>query len=58
MEKNKEVENKISRLQNGLQKLIDANAAVADLKIRLTEMQPYLVKAKEESDEMMITLSV
>lgn len=40
MEKNKEVENKISRLQNGLQKLIDANAAVAEMKIRLTEMQP------------------
>ena len=38
LEKNKDVLMKIERLNNGLQKLIDANVAVADMKVRLTEM--------------------
>ena len=32
----------ISRLQNGLDKLFDANKAVEEMQIELTEMQPKL----------------
>ena len=39
----------ISRLQNGLDKLNDANKAVEEMQIELTKMQPELEKASIET---------
>ena len=44
-EKRDESSFSISRLQNGLDKLQDANEAVEKMQIELTEMQPELEKA-------------
>jgi dynein heavy chain len=43
--KKKEVENSIKRLQSGLNKLIEANTQVEEMRIVLKDMQPELEKA-------------
>jgi len=57
-EKNIELKIQIERLRNGLDKLIQANVAVEDMKIRLTKMQPELAKASEETEQFMQKLTV
>lgn len=52
-EKNAELKLQIERLKNGLDKLIQANVAVEDMKVRLTKMQPELAKASEETEIFM-----
>ena len=46
------------RLKNGLDKLQDANKAVAEMKIVLEKMQPELEQAQLETTKMMEHLKV
>lgn len=48
-EKQNESRFSISRLQNGLDKLLDANKAVEEMGVTLSTMQPELEKASEET---------
>lgn len=48
----------IGRLQNGLDKLSDANKAVEEMQITLTEMQPELEKASIETEKLMEKLTI
>lgn len=47
-QKRAEYEVNKSRLATGLKKLNDTNASIAELKIKLAEMQPQLLKKNEE----------
>ena len=57
-EKQNESRFSISRLQNGLDKLLDANKAVEEMGITLTQMQPELEKASEETEKLMAKLTI
>ncbi len=56
-EKQNESRFSISRLQNGLDKLLDANKAVEEMGVTLSRMQPELEKASEETEKLMIKLT-
>ena len=57
-EKRNELRNSILRLKNGLDKLIMANEAVAEMQILLTKMQPELELAAIETERVMVKLEV
>jgi dynein heavy chain len=48
----------ISRLQNGLDKLSEANKAVEEMQKELTKMQPELEKASLETEKLMEKLTI
>uniref|UniRef100_A0A7S4DG85 AAA+ ATPase domain-containing protein n=1 Tax=Lotharella globosa TaxID=91324 RepID=A0A7S4DG85_9EUKA len=46
-----------ARYENGLQKLAETEASVKGLQVKLTEMQPGLIKAKEEVQKTMVVIA-
>jgi len=52
------VEAKISRYEGGLRKIAEANEMVSELKIKLTEMQPKLLKASKDTETLLKQLAV
>ncbi|KAL4440889.1 hypothetical protein ABPG74_009302 [Tetrahymena malaccensis] len=57
-QKNKGLNEQISRLKSGLDKLAGANKAVEEMKITLTKMRPELEIAQEQTQKMMEYLEV
>jgi dynein heavy chain len=53
-----ELKTSVSRLKNGLDKLEQANIEVANMQVMLTEKQPKLVLASEETEKMLAIISV
>ena len=56
--KKKEAEISVIRLKSGLDKLVDANKSVEEMKILLNKMEPELKKASEETEIMLQSLQV
>jgi dynein heavy chain, axonemal len=52
------VEAKISRYSGGLKKIAEANTMVAELKVKLTEMQPKLKQAQADTEALLKQLAV
>lgn len=48
----------MTRLKNGLDRLIDANIQVNEMQIQLTDLQPKLETAAIETEEMMRTIEI
>jgi len=48
------VNGKVDRLSGGLKKMSDIESMVAEMKVKLAEMQPVLVKASAETDTLLI----
>lgn len=57
-EKRNELKLSINRLKSGLDKLIAANEAVAEMQIQLTDMQPKLEIAAIETDKVVVKLEI
>ena len=53
-----EMKNSIQRLRNGLNKLEEANIEVAKMQIMLKEKQPKLIVASEETEKMLVIITV
>lgn len=58
MEKRLQLQVSVQRLKNGLDKLEQANIEVASMSIMLTEKQPKLVIASEETEKMVAIITV
>jgi dynein heavy chain len=57
-EKRSDLKWSINRLKSGLDKLVAANVAVAEMQILLTKMKPELEEAAIDTEKMMIRLEV
>ncbi|MFO0131153.1 MAG: hypothetical protein ACK52J_00770 [bacterium] len=53
-----EMKNSVQRLRNGLNKLEEANIEVAKMQIMLKEKQPKLIVASEETEKMLVIITV
>jgi len=58
IEKRLQLQVSVQRLKNGLDKLEQANIEVASMSIMLTEKQPKLVIASEETEKMVAIITV
>lgn len=57
-EKQTESSNAISRLKNGLDKIIEANIKVGEMQVELSAKQPLLEVASKETEKMMAIIEV